>query len=349
MRRCGTALIPENDVRFHKPPLKALTVPDQNTRIIIPVVFHVVGNSSIQNLLTDERINQQIKQIRQDFVATNSDITKVPSAFELLIGNSARISFELKQTIRKTTSTASFKANLNNQCSDPIKLTSLGGSDAIETDKNLNIWAGNIYQVEPYDLLGYAMFPWTRLQGSCNASVDGVVAHFETIGSVSLPNPGSLAPFFNLGRTLTHEVGHYLGFKHMWNDCSETTCCRSLPDLPAQKGPNYEKPTFPHRANTCPSGAESPPQQYGDMFMNYMDYVDDDTMVMFSESQLSLAMEMCLQYRPNMVRQFKSTSTSALNLSGLTRFRNDDIYKCVVTNENESVILETDSVRVITD
>jgi hypothetical protein len=352
MRRCGTASIPENNARFHRPPLKALAVPDQNTRIVIPVVFHVVGNSSVQNLLTDERINQQIKQINQDFSATNSDIDKVPSPFKPWVGSSARISFELRQTVRKTTSATSFQANLNNPCSDSIKFTSLGGSNAIETDKNLNIWAGNIYNSLPDGLLGYAMFPWTRNLGSCYASADGVVVHHEVVGSISLPNPGSLAPFYNLGRTMTHELGHYLGFRHMWNDmwndCAETTCCRSLPDLPAQKGPNYEKPIFPHRANTCSASSTSPASSNGDMFMNYMDYVDDDTMCMFSESQLSLAMDMCLQYRPNMVRQFRSTSTSSLNLSGLNAFRNNDVYKCVVINENGSVVLESDYVRATT-
>lgn len=350
MRRCGTVSIPANDFKFHKAPLKALAAPDQNTRIIIPIVFHVVGNSSVQNLVTDARIADQIKQLNQDFSATNSDIGKVPSPFSPWVGRSAKISFELRQIVRKTTSATGFQANFNNPCSDPIKLSSLGGSNAVETGKNLNIWAGNTYETQPYDLLGYAMFPWTVPQGSCYASVDGVVAHHETIGSVSSPNPGSLSPYdLNLGRTCTHEVGHYLGFTHMWNDCAETVCCRSLPDLPAQKGPNYGKPTFPHRPNSCSANSSSPGASNGDMFMNYMDYVDDDTMVMFSESQLELAMNMCLQYRPNMVRQFQSTSTSSLNLSGLNAFKNNDLYHCVVTNENGSVVLESDYVRAITN
>lgn len=350
-------MIPENDFKFHKAPLQALAVPDQNTRIIIPIVFHVVGNSSVQNLVTDERIADQVKQLNQDFSATNSDIGKVPSPFSPWVGRSAKISFELKQIVRKTTSATGFQANFNNPCSDPIKLSSLGGSNAVETGKNLNIWAGNTYETQPYDLLGYAMFPWTVPQGSCYASVDGVVVHHETIGSVSSPNPGDGSggwSRYNLGRTCTHEVGHYLGFRHMWNDCGETVCCRSLPDLPAQKGPNTAekgtgKPTFPHRSNSCAASETSPSSVHGDMYMNYMDYVDDDTMYMFSESQLELAMNMCIQYRPNMVRQFQSTSTSNLNLSGLNAFKNNDLYRCVVTNENGSVVLESDYVRAITN
>lgn len=352
MRSCGTDLIPENDFKFHTPPLQALAVPGQNTRIIIPIVFHVVGNSSVQNLVGEARIAEQIKQMNQDFSATNSDIGKVPSPFSLWVGKSAKISFELNRIIRKNTSATSFKANLSNPCSDPIKLSSLGGSNAVETHKNLNIWTGNIYNQQLYDLLGYAIYPWSISQESCYASVDGVVAHHEAIGNVSSPNPGDGGggwSRYNLGRTCVHEVGHYLGFMHMWSDCSETICCRSLPDLPAQKGPNEGKPTFPHRSNSCAASETSPPSVHGDMFMNYMDYVDDDTMCMFSESQLELAMNMCIQYRPNMVRQFRSTSTSNLNLSGLNALKNNDLYKCVVTNENGSVVLESDYVRATTN
>lgn len=360
MRRCGTDSIPENDFKFHRPPLQALAVPDQNTRIIIPTVFHVVGNSSVQNLVTNARISEQIKQLNQDFSATNSDIGKVPSPFLPWVGRSARISFELRQVIRKTTSATGFQANFNNPCSDPIKLSSLGGSNAVETNKNLNIWAGNIYEDVLYDLLGYARYPQTFTQGSCYAQTDGVVVHHETIGSVSSPNPGDGSggwSRYNLGRTCTHEVGHYLGLRHMWNDCDETVCCRSLPDLPAQKGPNIEdpengktgKPTFPHRSNSCAASETSPSSVHGDMFMNYMDYVDDDSIFMFSESQLESAMSMCIQYRPNMVRQFQSTSTSSLNLSGLNALKNNDLYKCVVINENGSVVLESDYVRATTN
>lgn len=362
MRRCGTASIPANDFKFHKAPLKALAVPDQNTRIIIPTVFHVVGNSSVQNLVTDARIAEQIKQLNQDFSATNSDIGKVPSPFSPWVGRSARISFELRQIVRKTTSKTEFQANLKNPCSDPIRLSSLGGSNAVETGKNLNIWTGNIYEEELYDILGYAMFPWTVPQGSCYASVDGAVIHHETVGSLGLVNLGDgsgIPPstgwsLYNTGRTCTHEVGHYLGLKHMWNDCDETVCCRSLPDLPAQKGSsntreNEGRPNFPYRANSCPASDTSPPSVYGDMFMNYMEYVADDTMHMFSESQLESAMNMCLQYRPNMVRQFQSTSTSSLNLSGLNALKNNDLYKCVVINENGSVVLESDYVRATTN
>lgn len=356
VKRCGSNLFPEYRSLLHRAPLKAMATPDQNTRVVIPVVFHVVGNSAVQNLLTEARMMEQIKQLNKDFSATNSDIGKVPAAFTPWVGDSAKVSFELKQVVRKSTSATSFK--LGEICQDPIKFTSLGGSNSIDTAKNLNVWCGNIYDTDPYDLLGYATFPWYRSYGECYRNADGIVLHHETIGSMNSPNPGDGSggwSKFNLGRTATHEIGHYLGFRHMWNDClnpgstdcgETTTCCRSVEDLPAQKGCNSGKPTFPHRSNSCPASQTSPSSSHGDMFMNYMDYVDDDTMNMFSESQLDIAMNMSIQYRPDMVRQFKSASTSTLSLSGLNSSKNSDLYQCLVINENGSVILGSDIVRV---
>lgn len=361
MKRCGT-ISTVNDFKFHVKPLQSLTTHDQNMRIIIPVFFHVVGDSLVQNLITDTRVVKQIEQLNQDFSSTNSDVGKVPSPFLPWTARTARIHFELKQIIRKTTSVTNFKSNLNNACDDPIRQASLGGSNSVDTSKNLNIWTGNIYEISLYDLLGYAMFPWTAKQGPCYAAVDGVVIHHETVGSLELPNqgdgrgspPSTGWSLYNAGRTCTHEVGHYLGLQHMWNDCSNTICCRSLPDLPAQKGSsatieNGNRPTFPYKANSCAASDTSPSSIHGSMFMNYMEYVADDAMFMFSESQLEFATNVCIQYRPNMIRHFQSASTSSLNLTGLTASKNNDIYKCVVTNENGTVVLNSDYVKITTN
>ena len=82
--------------------------------------------------------------------------------------------------------------------------------------------------------------------------------------------------------------------------------------------------------------------------MNYMDYCDDDSLYMFSESQLGIAMDMSIQYRPSMVKQFNSTSTSTVSLSGINSSRNNDLYQCVVLNENGTVILQSDKVKATT-
>lgn len=348
MKRCGAQKIKENSLAFHKK-ATILSVPGANTRVVVPVVFHVVGNASVQSLISDARLSEQLKQLNQDYSMTNPDISSVPSPFVPWLPNIPKISFELSRIVRQS-ATGPFIANLDDVCNDPIKLYSSGGSNSIDTNKNMNVWIGNVYESEPYDLLGYATFPWFRDLGECYKNTDGIVLHYETVGSVASPNPGALAPYdLNLGRTLTHEAGHYFGLFHMWDDCDPSVCCRTLPNLPAQKGSNLGKPSFPHRANTCPASSTSPASQHGDMFMNYMDYVDDDVMVMFSESQMDLAVQMAMSYRAEMVKEFNSISTSNLNLTGLTSAKNDDLYQCVVISGDGSVLLSSDIVKVTTN
>jgi hypothetical protein len=110
--------------------------------------------------------------------------------------------------------------------------------------------------------LGYAQFP------GGSASTDGVVIspqYFGSQGYVSAP--------FDEGRTATHEVGHYLNLRHIWGDgrCKKDDF---VSDTPSSDGPNYGCPSYP--TVNCRSN---------DMTMNYMDYVDDACMYMFSEGQ----------------------------------------------------------------
>ena len=89
---------------------------------------------------------------------------------------------------------------------------------------------------------------------------------FGTTGTAKAP--------FDLGRTATHEVGHWLNLRHIWADTMGCGGCDRVADTPNAAGPNYGKPTFPHV--TCTNGPN------GDMFMDYMDYVDDAAMFMFT-------------------------------------------------------------------
>jgi hypothetical protein len=93
---------------------------------------------------------------------------------------------------------------------------------------------------------------------------------FGTTGTAQSP--------FNLGRTATHEVGHWLNLHHIWGDRSDCGGTDFVTDTPNAQLPNYGKPMFPHIS--CNNGPN------GDMFVNYMDYVDDDTMVMFTAGQV---------------------------------------------------------------
>ena len=91
-------------------------------------------------------------------------------------------------------------------------------------------------------------------------------------------NTGTATAPFDRGRTTTHEVGHWLNLFHIWGD-DGTGCHGSdhCPDTPNQASENTGEPVFPHIS--CDNGPN------GDLFMNYMDYVDDRAMFMFTAGQ----------------------------------------------------------------
>jgi hypothetical protein len=147
---------------------------------------------------------------------------------------------------------------------DRVKSAATGGADAWPSDRYLNIWACNLGG----GLLGYAQFPGGP------ASTDGIVilnTAFGTVGTATAP--------FHLGRTATHEIGHWLNLIHIWGDRLDCKGSDDVPDTPTAQSPNYGEPTFPHVS--CNNGPN------GDMFMNYMDYVDDAAMFMFTAGQVA--------------------------------------------------------------
>jgi len=233
----------------------------------IPVVVHVVYKTAAQNI-SDAQVKSQIDVLTADFRKKNADVTTAPAPFSPLAGD-ARIVFELAKTdaagspttgiTRTATAVTAFTDD------DAVKSTATGGANAWPADKYLNIWVCQLAG----GLLGYAQFP-----GGPSAT-DGVVIRHSAFGTT-----GTAAAPFNLGRTATHEVGHWLNLRHIWGD-DGTGCAGSdfVTDTPNQAGPNLGVPAFPHvSCGNAPNG---------DMFMNYMDYVDDAAMVMFSAGQVT--------------------------------------------------------------
>jgi hypothetical protein len=225
--------------------------------IEIPVVVHVVYKTTAQNI-TNRQVKSQIEVLNEDFNNTNPDNTLVPSEFKTAQA-SVGIRFVLDRIIRVQTSKTSWGTN------DAVKKTSLGGSDAVNPATHLNMWVCNLGQ----GLLGYAQFP------GGNAATDGVVILYSAFGS-RVKNPrGTYISKYDLGRTATHEVGHWLNLRHIWGDAS---CGNDLVgDTPAANTANYGCPTYPHKS-TC-TGTPN------EMTMNYMDYTDDACMYMFTTGQ----------------------------------------------------------------
>ena len=233
----------------------------------IPVVVHVVYKTAPQNISVVQ-IQSQIDVLNADFRQKNADLATVPAPFAPATAD-ARIEFKLATTdpagnpttgiTRTATATTAFSDD------DSVKSAATGGADAWPSDKYLNIWVCPLAG----GLLGYAQFPGGP------AATDGVVIRHSAFGT-----SGTAAAPFNLGRTATHEVGHWLNLRHIWGD-DGTGCAGSdfVADTPNQGGPNYGTPAFPKVS--CGNGPS------GDMFMNFMDYVDDGAMTMFTAGQVT--------------------------------------------------------------
>jgi hypothetical protein len=232
----------------------------------IPVVVHVVYNTDAENI-ADDQITSQIDALNRDYRANNSDISNVPDVWKSL-AQDPMIAFALATTdpdgnpTDGITRTKTDKTSFNQD--DSVKSSSGGGADPWPSDKYLNIWVCTLTN----KLLGYAQFP------GMPPETDGVVilnTAFGTTGTATAP--------FDMGRTAIHEIGHWLDLRHIWGDTNNCSGTDFVDDTPNAQLPNIGKPTFPHV--TCSNDPN------GDMFMNYMDYVDDDTMVMFTSGQIA--------------------------------------------------------------
>ena len=233
--------------------------------VTIPVVVHVLYSAASENI-SDAQIQSQIDVLNEDYHKLNADYTKTPSAFAGQVAD-VGIQFVLAKRTPAGTATNGIERKSSTITSwgtaDKIKSTSTGGLNAWDATKYLNLWVGTIGG----GILGYAQFPGGA------AATDGVVispVYFGRTGTVTAP--------YNLGRTGSHEVGHWLNLNHIWGDDSGAcTGTDNVSDTPNQGAEHYGKPVFPQVS--CSNGPN------GDMFMNYMDYVDDAAMFMFSTGQ----------------------------------------------------------------
>ncbi len=232
--------------------------------ITIPVVVHVVFRTPRENI-SDAQILSQIEVLNRDFTATNPDRSTIPAIWKGLSVDS-NIQFALAKKAPDGTATTGITRTQTTMAifgqDNGVKSKARGGVNAWHTGKYLNIWVCTLGN----NLLGYAQFPGMPKR------TDGVVILNTAFGTT-----GTALPPFNGGRTAVHEVGHWLNLRHIWGDTEDCTGTDFVADTPNAKHPNRGSPTFPHIS--CSNGPN------GDMFMNYMDYVDDRAMVMFTAGQ----------------------------------------------------------------
>lgn len=252
--------------------------------IRIPVVVHILYHFPSEKI-SDQQVFSQIKALNECFRRKNADTVKTPGWAKPLAAD-CEIEFQLATSdprrrstsgiIRKYTPVKRWFAD------DKMKFSSEMGDDAWDTKSYLNIWVCNLESVAGY----------SSVMGG-PAEKDGIVIGFSAFGT----NTGMAG--YDMGKTAVHEVGHWLGIKHLWGDeyCGDD----GISDTPKQAGNNVGCPAG--NRGSCNNGPN------GDMYMNYMDFTSDACMNLFTKGQKD---KMRALFAPGGVRNTLLTSKGLL-------------------------------------
>lgn len=290
----------------------------QMVNYTIPVIVHVIHTGQAAGTfpnISQGQINSQITVLNQDFSATGFNIASCPSAFTAAIANT-NIQFCLAtknptggvlvepgiDRVNATSITAALSGTFTSKdpaatvYNNPTKFQAfvdgyIKPNTIWDPTRYMNVWVTN--EQAAVGLLGYATFPvgtgLTGITGNGSATTDGFWAYAASFGSKNIFPGGTYSAPYDMGRTATHEIGHWVGLRHIWGDgtCA-TDYCNDTP--PAQTA-NYSCSTgcgtnnvagcfsHPYKMGTCAGNTT------GEMTMNFMDYTDDKCMYLFTNDQ----------------------------------------------------------------
>lgn len=257
---------------------------NKREELFIPIVFHVVYHNNEENI-SDDIIYSQLQTINDDYNSNNLDITNVPAVFQKDVGN-VGIEFCLASEdpfgnpstgiIRVNTPIDSIGGQISFENGlKKLKFTQLGGSDAWDTEKYLNVWISN----RSDGIIGTATFP---NDPDTTPGEDGIELDYRVVG-----NKPQFQSRFNIGRTLTHEIGHYLNLDHPWG---KTVSCFNegdmVEDTPVQGEAYFGCSTS--MQSSCGSR---------DMVHNFMGFMDDACLWYFTKGQANKMVNSIFKYR----------------------------------------------------
>src|SRR5688572_48421 len=257
----------------------------------IPVIFHIIHNGQAAGTGTNIAalyVNAQLQQLNDDFrkLAGTSGFNNHPFGADVMVqfcaatvdpNNNALTEAGIERINRNSRGWTA-PPHLDTYLENTIKPNSYW-----DPTKYFNIWVCDLTTAGG-PVLGYAQFPDAPNEPgnltSTAANTDGVVIMYNSVGSSTQKVPGAYP--YDEGRTLTHEVGHWLGLRHIWGDGNCTTD-DFIFDTPRTNGPNYGCPAA--TSNSCNDINYGAAVDSNDMVKNYMDYVDDRCMDIFTIGQ----------------------------------------------------------------
>lgn len=266
---------------------------------IIPVVFHVIHKNGLENI-SQTQINDAIRILNEDYrkkAGTNGGTSTDPLATDF------NYEFRLAQF------------NPNGQPTNGVnRVYNLGTDNAGNSQKSLSYWdarkylnvwvVSNIADNDPNSLiLGYAQFPF---QINSQTSTDGIMCRADQYGIIEM------ASVAQAGRTVTHEVGHWVGLYHPF----QGACAGGTANTCQTQGDQVcDTPPVESATNGCPSSRNSCTNETtdkNDLVRNYMDYANGNCMDMFTAGQKTRADGQMAAYRSNI---YSASNLSAIGIN----------------------------------
>ncbi|KAF8700511.1 metallo-protease, partial [Rhizoctonia solani] len=232
-----------------------------NLNVVIPVHWHAIqsGDSLAEGHIPESQVIDSIKVLNEDYATTG-------------------FSFKLESANYVTNATWFEAAGPDTDYPERVYQTEMKGKLHQGNATTLNIYTVGFTNISDPRLLGYATFPKSYIMDPLD---DGVVILYSTVpGGSSDPN--------NLGRTLTHEVGHWMNLYHTFSESCDDDG-DFVDDTPAQLNSTKGCPTV--APDSCPGRPGRDP------IHNYMDYSSDICLTEFTPGQIRRMQESFLSLR----------------------------------------------------
>lgn len=263
-----------HNASFTAPAIENGKVIEVRQHITIPVAVHVISEFPLE--VSDLQVHAQVNALNRDFRRRHKEWEMLPEYAKHLAADT-QIEFELALADANGNPTVGINRRTTTRRNiglyDDVFYSQRGGIDAWDTHRYLNVWVAEM----PDGLLGYASSP-----EDAGGATDGVVINIDYFGTSRAKPP------YQLGRTLVHEVGHYLGLSHLWGktqmECDEGD---GLEDTPVLRAPHYECP--PIESESCEADF---------FYWNFMDYTPDCCMALFTQQQALFMLTVLEHYRP---------------------------------------------------